>query len=130
MKHLPAIEAWVIAHRDQKYDTAGDYWESDEGHNGTWAIRLSELPDWRMEFLVLIHELIEMGLTKHRGISWDEITAFDTVGDGKDSDDPGRITTAPYHKEHMFSENIEKILAEELEVDWIDYNRALDSLEY
>jgi hypothetical protein len=130
MEHLPAIESWVIAHKDQKYNTAGDYWETSEGHNGTWAIRLSELSDWRYEFLVLIHELVEMALTKHAGIDWKDIDNFDTIGAGKDHPDPGSLKSAPYYNEHKAAEMVEKIVASALKVKWEEYNQALDALEY
>lgn len=122
MTHLPDISVSVTPHRAQRYDTAGDYDQFGKG----WWVNISELPDWRFEFAILIHELVEMALTKHRGISWDTITKFDM--DSGDTD-PGSLPEAPYHKEHVFAEKIERLVAEELGVDLGEYNRILDSLE-
>ena len=40
----------------------------------------------------------------------------------------GVCERAPYRKEHQFAENIEKLVARELEVDWPQYNRAVERL--
>ena len=123
--HLPRISIATLPHKSQNYDTAGDYMEV-HGSNA-WVMRVSELPDWRYEALITVHELVEMLLTKHRGIGWEKITAFDLASGHPD---PGSLEDAPYHKEHMFAEKIEKMLAKELGVKWKDYNEALDALEH
>ena len=125
MKHLPIIESMIIPHKSQRYDTAGDYWITKRGN---WQIRISEMkPDY--EFMVLIHELIEFYLTQKRGISEESITYFDT-GEGAESDDPGTMKNAPYHKEHMFSTKIEKLLCKELNIDWEKYDKSFSKLKY
>ena len=68
------------------------------------------MPDWRHSALVVVHELVEMILTKARNIDWKDIDEFDMNGLGKDSDDPGSMPEAPYHKEHVFAEKIERML--------------------
>lgn len=123
MDHLPRISVNIRPHTSQHYDTAGDYQELKDA----WVIRLSELSDWRYEGLVLVHELVEMLLTKANGVSWDDITKFDIESGHPD---PGTLPEAPYHKEHVFATKIEKMLAKELGVNWKDYNNELDSLEY
>ena len=55
----------TVPHEDHRYPTVGDYWEQD----GVDHVRVSAMRDWRYEFLVAIHEMIEMTLTKHRGIT-------------------------------------------------------------
>lgn len=121
-----AISIRIIDHKDQRYDTAGDYIElGDE-----WFITLSKTNDWRYWFLVLIHELVEMGLTKNDNIDWDKIDLFDMIGDGSESDDPGSLENAPYHEQHKKAEQVEKMVAKFLGVDWQEYSDALDALEY
>ena len=124
MKHLPLTLITAIPHKQQKYDTAGDYYEA---MGDAWKVTVSKLPDWRMEAAIVIHELVEMYLTKHRKINWDVITGFDK---SVDSDDPGCLPQAPYHKEHMCATEIEKIFCKEIGLDWEEYNKALDALEY
>lgn len=63
---------------------------------------------------------------KGKGVfSNEEITKFDIEYEAKrkegDDSEPGEDIDAPYHTEHMFSEKIEKLLAEECKIDWGDY---------
>ena len=74
-----------------------------------------------IEFIVAVHELIEMWLTKKRGIQEPDITKFD-IESGLD--DPGESKDAPYHKEHMFAVEVEKILCKELGISYEDYYNA------
>lgn len=126
MDHLPIIRIGTRPHDTQNYDTAGNY----EDLKGVWYVDVSHLPDWRMEFLIALHELVEMALTKNNGVDWKDIDYFDTEGGGKDHPDPGSLETAPYHKEHMAAERLERKMAELLGVEWETYNQALDALEY
>lgn len=123
---MDEISVHIIPHRNQKYSTCGDYWELGE----RWDVRISKTEDWRHSYLVLIHELTEMALTKNDGVNWDDIDKFDMEGDGKDHPDPGTLKSAPYHKQHLLATVIERRLAKMLNVDWDEYNEALDSLEY
>ena len=123
---VPNITIEVIPHNWQAYNTAGNYFAVDGGA----AIFVSQLPDWRYEALIAVHEFIEMLLTTHDKISWKDVTDWDTIGAGKDSDDPGAMPDAPYHTQHMRAEQVEKQVAEWLDVDWAEYNAALDALEY
>lgn len=126
MNHLPHTLITVCPHKHQTYNTAGNYNQWDN----YWLLEVSELPDWRMEAAIVIHEFVEMCLTKHRGISWDDITRYDTVGNGKDSDDPGANEDAPYHKEHTEAERLERLFCDMIGIEWDVYNKALDALEY
>lgn len=112
----------TIPHHEQRYVTAGDYWDDSNGKQ----VRVSELGDWRMELLVAIHELIETALCDVRGIAEPDVMAFDMAH--PDADDPGSLPEAPYHKEHMFAEEIEHLIADELGVDWTDYETRVGAL--
>ena len=85
-------------------------------------ITVIELSDWRHEFLIALHELIEEAVTRHRGIKEPDIAAFDKAH--LDSDDPGMLPDAPYHQEHVLATAIEMLVARELGVDWDEYGRA------
>ena len=89
-------------------------------------MRISNLGDEDLEFLVLIHELVESYLCKVRGIEFDEIDAFDKGH--PELDEPGESSEAPYHKEHLFAESIEKQLAQELKVDWNLYMERIQEV--
>lgn len=110
----------------QRYPTIGDYWTAGDGGE---EIRVTEMDDWRYEFLVVVHELIESYLCKHRGIAEPDIKAFDEMFETEhhdDRDEPGFDSRAPYRREHHFATGIEMLLAKELDVDWREYERYLE----
>lgn len=91
-----------------RYDTLGDFWETDS----EIVIQIaSELPEIE-QYLVALHELVELKLCAYRGISNKAIDAFDLAyqGEGEPGDDP----EAPYRKEHRFAMLIEHLTAHEL----------------
>lgn len=128
MKHLPQISINVITHKDQAYDTCGDYELVDDD---CLDVTISKSKaDY--EFLVMIHELCEWYLTQKRGISIKKITAFDKSFEKKrkkgNTEEPGDSKAAPYHKEHVFATVIEKLVARELKIDWQAYSKVINSL--
>lgn len=123
------INIKTIKNRHQRYPTVGDYWFENDGDI---QIRISNMGNTDYEFLVAIHELIECYLTKKRGISEESITAFDMKfeEERKDTmhrmeDEPGYDPRAPYKNEHFFAEAIERLLANQLGVDWKTYNDSI-----
>ncbi|MDQ2899458.1 MAG: hypothetical protein M3Y07_06610 [Acidobacteriota bacterium] len=124
------INIETIPHETQRYPTVGDYWEDATQME---QVRVSEMPDWRYEALVAVHELVEMILGKHRGIAEEAISDFDIEFEksreaGKVLGEPGDDSRAPYRKEHFFATNVERLLAAELGVDWFAYERLVDGL--
>ena len=123
------IEIETIPHHGQRYPTVGDYWEKD----GVVQIRVSEMHDWRYVILVAVHELVEMMLSRYRGISEQSIGEFDMEFERKREQglvrgEPGDAAEAPYRREHFFATNVERLLAAELGVDWQIYETYVDSL--
>lgn len=116
------IAIQTVPHSRQRYDTAGDYFEIGR----FWILQISKLPNWRMEAALIIHEMVEMFLTKHRGIPWEKIDQFDM--EHPELDDPGADPEAPYHREHMTATDFEKQICLLLGLDWEEYQQALDSL--
>jgi len=126
------IKIKTIPHITQRYSTCGDYQEQPDG---SWYISVSEMGDDRYNFLVAIHELIELYLTQFKGITENEITAYDLYYEAKreqgfveEDSEPGFSTEAPYRKQHTIATAIEMMLAAELEVDWLAYDRKINSL--
>lgn len=119
----------TIPHRQQRYNTVGDYQTSD---NGNVYFTISEMANWRYEFLVALHEQIEKMLCFHRDISEARIDAFDIRYEENrkegDLSEPGDDPSAPYHNEHMLATIIEKLVANELGVDWDEYDKTVSSL--
>lgn len=113
-----------IPHASHRYPTVGDWWRDE---HGVLQIRVSETEDPRDALLVALHELIEVTLCEHRGISEQAVTDFDMAN--LESDDPGSLPDAPYHREHVLAECVERLMARELDRNWQEYEAALLALE-
>jgi hypothetical protein len=119
----------TIPHREQRYETVGDYYLDDAG---VTQVRISDMQNEDYAFLVMIHELIEERLTRKRGIPEAAIKAFDEEFEANrkpgDDSEPGWAPDCPYRKEHAFAENIERMVAHELGVDWEEYDKTAGAL--
>ena len=128
------IEMQTIDHAKQRYPTVGDWWFSPSFNPLSIAmlVRVSKMPDWRYEFLVGIHEMIEAGLCKYAGVHEDAVTAFDEAYEARrqpdDLSEPGDDEAAPYHRQHQLATEIERRLAQELGVDWERYEAIVNGL--
>lgn len=116
------IDIQSIPSTEQRYDTLGDYYYSGDN----WVVRVSETGEWKSEFLVALHELIEMALTKARGISEERIKQFDENFKGEG--EPGNSKDAPYQDEHLFATEMEKLVAKELDLPWKKYVARLEKV--
>lgn len=123
------IEIKTIPDGEQRYNTVGDYWK--EGNKE--IVRVSDMDNWKYEILVATHEVVEEALCKARGINDDDITNFDEQYEIERKygviDEPGNDPRAPYYKEHQFATKIEKLFAEELGVDWDEYNKLITKFD-
>lgn len=123
------IKIETIPHKRQRYPTVGD-WYLDK--SGTIVVRVSRMGNWRYEVLVAVHELVELLLCEHRGISQAAVDKFDKDYEANrkpgDDSEPGDDPKAPYRREHFFATSIERLLAAELGVDWAKYELKLYSL--
>lgn len=99
-----------------RFDGVGDWPKYDE-------IIVSPLKDWKHEFLIGLHELIEAQLCKARGITPEMVDEFDSKfkGDGEPGDDPD----CPYRKEHAFASMIEMIVCNELGINFSEYEKTI-----
>ena len=115
------IRIEFIGHSQQRYDTNGD-WLFDQ--YGDLIIRVSNdiepLKSEDAQFLVALHELVEVWLCLKRGISQQTVDDFDlkflqtecpACGDWAE---PGDHSAAPYKNEHRFAMIIEHLMAHEL----------------
>jgi hypothetical protein len=122
----------VIEHHEQRYDTCGD-WELDVP-NKILNVKVSDLGNWRYNFLVGFHEMIEAALCMEREITTAQVDAFDMQyeegRDYLDNSEPGDHPDAPYRKEHFFATSLERLMAAELDVDWFKYEEEINKLEY
>ena len=120
----------TLPHAEQRYDTCGDWVEQADG---TWHIRVSELPKFKalfpekFAFLVAFHELVEMALCTASGVTAKEVDAFDLVYAGS-REEPGDDEDAPYYDQHQLATGLERTMAALLGVDWTEYERAINQL--
>lgn len=115
----------TIPHKDQRYDTVGDWWWEGQ----TLQIRVSDMGDWRKEMCVAYHELFECLACKQAGISQKAVDAFDMSWEEHDGlDEPGDDPKAPYFKQHQAAMNPELWLAHYLDLDWEEYADKVLSL--
>lgn len=121
----------VLEKDEMRYPTAGDYYEKP---NGTVEFNICKQVNDDYEFLITIHEMVEEYITRKRGIKEEDIMNFDLLfederqrGLHSQDDEPGYDLRAPYRKEHIFAELIERQIAFELGVDWIKYGEEIIS---
>lgn len=124
------IEIKTIPDKDQRYNTVGDYYTTPEGKR---VFAVSDMNNWKHEFLITLHELVESALCKEKGITDEAIDAFDIAYEtnrtaGDIDSEPGDDANAPYHHQHVFATKIEKMMAEELDVEWETYSKACADL--
>ena len=91
MRHLPKLICDVIPHKEQRYNTGGDY----EKQHDDWFFTVSRMTP-QEEFAILMHEQVEWFLCQMAGIKEKDITKFDLMwekerlaGLHKDDDEPG-----------------------------------------
>jgi hypothetical protein len=126
------FRATAVPVKDMRYCSVGDYRELDiPDLPGYWDLTCTDLGDWRENFLILIHELVELAITQHQGIAEPDIVKFDkkwnAAHNGVEGDDePGFNSKAPYCKAHTVATAVELLLAAELGVSWTDYGKRVD----
>jgi hypothetical protein len=122
----------TIPHKKQRYETCGD-WQIEK--DGTIRILVSETGDDDYNFLVGLHEAVEVKLCQKRGISQTAVDDFDIEFEKQraksitlSNQEPGDNHFAPYQNEHCIATGIERVVAAALQVKWNDYETKLNSL--
>lgn len=105
LKDIKKVNIEFIPHKNQRYETSGDYWIDDDD---TIQFRISIFENPFYALYILIHEIAEFWRVMRKGISVKDIDKFDM--DHPELDDPGMSMEAPYHDEHMRSITIERIM--------------------
>lgn len=122
----------VVPYEAMRYPTCGDYWIDAFG---TKHVRVADMDNEDYALLVQIHELVEEHLTRRRGLTEPEITAFDEQFERErmdglhgDTEEPGFAKGCPYLREHMIATGIEMQLAGIMGLDWQEYEDAVNGL--
>ena len=128
-----SIEIEFIPHNKQRYPAVGD-WRTvhGPGDKKVLLISVSQLYDARYEWLVALHELTEVLLCQHRGITQESVDKFDIEFEKSrhpdNDDEPGDEPDAPYRDEHCIATGVGRILASQLGVSWKNYEAELNAL--
>lgn len=122
------IEIKTIPHGKQRYDTVGDWYY----HNGKLLVFISAMGDWRKEISIAVHELIECFSCKSAGIDAKDVDKFDMAYEANRKEgeykEPGDSPHAPYHEQHVFATNIERLFVQQLDLEWGEYEDAINLL--
>lgn len=132
----------TIPHDHQRYPTIGDWQNATTGPDPVLVIFVSkmpplklgpkDIPSWKLEALVAVHELIEALLCRSEGITAEQVDEFDFKFEeglvGPADVEPGDHPAAPYKRQHSFATGIERQLAYALRVPWFEYEEAIESL--
>ena len=116
------IKVNVIPHNEQRYDTCGDW----QFIGDDLVISVSKLENSDLESLVALHEIVEALLCRANLIKDEEVTAWDKAH--TDHPSPGDIPNAPYYREHLIATIIERIIADEIGINWDFYEWVLEEL--
>lgn len=120
----------TIPHDEQRYETSGD-WIFTE--SGDLEVRISDIGDRRMEFLVGLHEIMEAMLCFQNGIAEEVVTQFDVDFEKNrgpnDYLEPGDSPAAPYHEAHRAATALERMAALILDVPWDLYEQRIGKLK-
>jgi hypothetical protein len=139
----------VIPHSDQRLSgSLGGDWQwltrGDAFHQGyilfkdvapsqledVLLVRVSDMGDWRYNFLLAQHEMNEAMLCKAAGITTEMVDADEK--NAKPTDDPDSLSGYPgscYQQQHNDALVMEWMTARFLGVDWTKYAAAFASLE-
>jgi HNH endonuclease len=119
----------TIPHHWQDYPTVGN-WQF--GTDNSILIFVSKMNDDIYEFLVLVHELIEVVKCRQDGVTAAEVDKFDMEFEKNRKkgsyEEPGFSEGAPYAQQHLLASGIEMILAGAFGVHWGEYEKAINAL--
>jgi 5-methylcytosine-specific restriction endonuclease McrA len=122
----------TIPHNWQEYPTVGNWAFTPDGIG---IVFVSETGNELFNYLISLHEFVEMAICKAKKINGESVTEFDLkyesereIGLHKQIDEPGDDPRAPYHKAHKAASKIEKMIALALGIKWKKYSAKIDSL--
>ena len=114
-----------IPHCWQDYDTAGNYFVTDDGVK---VFFISEMENQDFMFCVFIHEQIEQYICQKRGITQKMVDDWDLSH--LELDNPSSHPDCPYYEAHMFATYIEQEIIKKLGHDWRTYDQSFDKLKW
>lgn len=123
------IEFYVRKPQNMRYKTIGDWYTKQDKETNDEVVRIEtvDLGDANMNALVLLHEFVEYLLCTADGVTQEEVDEYDMENqDAQDEEELGENEDAPYHRQHMIADGVERIVASVMEVPWLDYSETVD----
>lgn len=115
----------------QRFITLGDYYFK----KGVRYFRITKTKNDLYDDIIFLHEFVEEITTRAKGIKEKEIMKHDLWFEGEvkkgnfpDDAEPGEHKNAPYRRQHLFAEKIERMVIKELNIDWKEYSDYLNKL--
>lgn len=125
---MKKITIEVIEHSQQRLPgSLGGDWQFDA--DGNLTVRVSDLGDWRMNFLFARHEMDEAILCKHAGITTEMVDADELKA--SPTDEPDSFSGYPgscYQQQHNDALSMEWIMSRLLGVSWEEYGEKFGAL--
>lgn len=112
----------TIPNKHQRFRTCGDSYHE----NDNLQIRVSSMRNKDYEFLTAIKAQVQQYLCERAGIKESAIDSWRLTHENED--EPGELLSCPYREQHLFAEAIEKVLADKLGVDWVEYGKKLEAV--
>jgi hypothetical protein len=116
----------IIPHEKQRLGVIGDWFFEP---NGDLVVRVSEMGDWKYNFLVLRHEMDEAMLCKLAGITTEMVD--EDQANASDDDEPDSFSGYPgarLQNQHNDALAAEWVMSRLLGVDWTEYGNAADKV--
>ena len=120
------IKIKTIPNNSQKYNTCGNYGVDKRGNVWIEVSRMKRPYQW----LIAIHELVEIFLCEIENVTVKAIDAFDLAfewdrrkGLHTDEEEPGDAN-APYRDQHCMATAVERMLCGYLGISWNEYEEA------
>lgn len=116
------VYAEAIPHKSQRYPTVGDW----QFLPGGLHVSVSDTHDRMSNLLVALHEVVEAILCEANGVEEKAVDEFDIKH--PELLEPGQDPKAPYHRQHMVAEMVERMVALQAGVNWEEHCKRVDAL--
>lgn len=97
----------------------GDWHLEKQGGKSHVSVKVQDQRNPDVNFLVLLHELVEGYLCMQNGVTEKEVEKFDE--ENPKAKQPGDLKDSPYQTYHKIADQVEKLVSKELQVDFEDY---------
>ena len=126
------IQIEILPKEKMRYDTVGDYYYTSDG---ALKIDIAETGVPLFNYMVLVHELIELALLQQRGVDFAEIDRFDMEFEQERAEnyhdleaEPGFDRRSPYQREHTLATAVEMLMCAHAGINWNEYSEIIVTL--